>query len=194
MPSSPLLDNFFFPLPDGTVWKKGGGVSSHGSRPLGNWESDNAIDIMAPAGTPVLAIASGKVISITGHDPSEGVIDGSIFGRSIHYLTDAGVEVFDTHLQNPNVKVGQRITAGQQLSRIADWGGNSHLHTAFKAPYNPEVLWGATDTDGILSDGTGGDSGSLSAAGLGCGSIIVAAVACTGAVTIITTTLGIFPW
>jgi hypothetical protein len=41
------------------------GPKNHGSRALGNWQSDNAWDIFAPPGTVVNSYTNGKVKKVT---------------------------------------------------------------------------------------------------------------------------------
>ncbi len=38
------------------------GLPYHGTHTLGNWQSDNALDIRVPVGTPVIALADGEIV------------------------------------------------------------------------------------------------------------------------------------
>ena len=72
-----------FVLPAGVeVCRRGGGSADHGRRPLGNWQSDNAIDVHAKPLTPILAPKAGIVSKIGGHDPHDGPV-GTIFGEHV---------------------------------------------------------------------------------------------------------------
>src|SRR3990167_8408110 len=55
----------------GGKWTMGGGMEAHQSRPLGNWQSDRAYDLMAPAGTPVYAPTGGRVLQTPLSDNSK---------------------------------------------------------------------------------------------------------------------------
>lgn len=123
-------------------WHWGGGVAAHESRPLGNWQSDNAVDIMAPAGSLNVAPVAGRIVKISGSDPAQGA-KGTIFGRSITIQEPNGRQWFTTHLDNPIVRVGQFVQAGAPLARIADWGSNSHAHWAVSQG-DPQALLGGS--------------------------------------------------
>ena len=104
------------------------------------------IDIVATAGTPVLAVASGEVRAVTG-DPFSGkriVIDhgkdGSGTGYSTHYF----------HLDYQLVKTGDRVNRGQIIGRVGATGllaPYAHLHfeihrgDGFGQAVNPHEYW-----------------------------------------------------
>ena len=106
----------------------GGGPSAHGSRPLGNWQSDHAWDLMAPAGTPVYAIADGVI------DPSAGFgfhQSGSTVWGYRFTLKFGNNAAFYTHLGKfaKGLKPGRRVKKGQLLGWLGDPPGfASHLH------------------------------------------------------------------
>ena len=56
---TPLMIDYGAPL--GGKWTAGGGSAAHGSRPMHNWQSDNAVDLMTPRGTPVYSLFSGVI-------------------------------------------------------------------------------------------------------------------------------------
>jgi hypothetical protein len=94
----------------------GGGPSDHRSRPLGNWQSDNAWDIMAPAGTPVYAIEGGTISKLGG---STELRKGVIYGYNIT-IKGSDNEFFYTHLgsRNPSLQVGSKVNKGDFLGEI----------------------------------------------------------------------------
>jgi murein DD-endopeptidase MepM/ murein hydrolase activator NlpD len=94
----------------------GGGPSDHRSRPLGNWQSDNAWDIMAPAGTPVYAIEGGTISKLGG---STELRKGVIYGYNIT-IKSSDNEFFYTHLgsRNPSLQVGSTVNKGDFLGEI----------------------------------------------------------------------------
>lgn len=154
-------------------WRWGGGVSDHKKRPLGNWQSDNAVDIMAPAGSTFVAPVSGRVTNISGRDPRQGTYGktGTLFGRSVTIQAPDGREWFVTHLDNPTVRVGQFVTAGTPVSRIGDWGDRSHAHVATSQGDPRQLLGGAAPaTAGALP-------AAATTAGTGCLVVLLAQLA-----------------
>lgn len=107
----------------------GGGPEAHGSRPLGNWQSDKAWDLMAPAGTAVYAPSDGVVTKVRWSDNGK-----TVWGTQITLRLPNGEEIFLTHLgPKVRVKAGQKIKKGQLLGRL----GNApyfapHLHIGIK--------------------------------------------------------------
>jgi murein DD-endopeptidase MepM/ murein hydrolase activator NlpD len=98
------------------------GLPYQGTHTLyGNWESDNAVDIALPKGTPVYAVASGRIGSqigpIGGNDPH-------MAGQRLH-LNIKGNELYYQHLQQIVVKAGQTVKKGQLLGYT---GALNHLH------------------------------------------------------------------
>lgn len=92
-----------------------------------------ARDYMAPAGSAAVAPVSGKVTRFSGHDPASGPTQGvhGPFGYSMYIQGDDGRSYFLTHMGSRNVKVGQRIRAGQRIGTVgnyAKFGGANHIH------------------------------------------------------------------
>jgi len=95
----------------------GGSPADHGKRAFGNWESDNAWDVMAKAGTPVYSIFDGKVKSISLSNSNNKKVYGW------HVTVDAddfNEKVFYTHLGNvePSIKKGYQIKKGELIGHI----------------------------------------------------------------------------
>lgn len=98
-----------------------------------NW----AIDYMAKGGTPVVAMERSTVWRLSGHDPREGVIDGSVFGWSVYLLTRDGLIYYVTHLGARVVKVGDRLPRSAVIGRVGSWPGDpgrSHTHCGVTHP------------------------------------------------------------
>ena len=93
-----------------------------------------AADYLAPAGTPVVAPVSGKIIRFSGNDPKKGAVGGAggPLGWSIYLKGDDGKTYFLTHLGTRNEKLlGKRVRAGAQIGTIADYnsyGRPDHVH------------------------------------------------------------------
>jgi murein DD-endopeptidase MepM/ murein hydrolase activator NlpD len=79
------------------------------------------IDIRAPAGTPVLATATGRVI-VAGN--------GSGYGRYVVLDHENGLRTLYAHLQDFVVSPGDRVARGQQIGRVGKSGNATgyHLH------------------------------------------------------------------
>ena len=92
---------------------------------------DNAIDIFAPEGTPVVAAAPGTVERLSSTEGGDGVTAyvRSLDGRQIYYYA---------HLQGyaPGLQERQSVERGQMIGRVGSTGNASprapHLHFAIK--------------------------------------------------------------
>lgn len=105
-------------------WTAGGGPDAHHSRALGNWQSDDAYDLMGKAGDPVYAGVNGTVTKISGQPGG----DPGFAGYGITVRTPQG-EFFFKHLGTKRVKVGQRVTGNTLLGTLdAKTAGGPHLH------------------------------------------------------------------
>ena len=126
--SGPIL-----PLP---VARINGTANGSGSTPVGR--SHDAIDIMAAAGTPVLAVADGHV---------EKLFNSKLGGLTIYeFNPDGTLAYYYAHLQRyaEGVTEQQAITRGQVIGYVGSTGDASpdapHLHFAiFKL--GPEKQW-----------------------------------------------------
>lgn len=92
-----------------------------------------AHDYFAPAGSRVAAPVSGKVYKLSGHDPSQGPTQGphGPLGWSVYILGSDGRRYYLTHMGSRDVKVGQKIKAGQVIGTVANYdkyGTPSHIH------------------------------------------------------------------
>lgn len=103
----------------------GPGVGTH-SRSEGpnNWESDEAVDLGVPVGTPVLAMMDGLVSRIGGFYKNGA---GRMEGLTAH-LRWGGDEAFYQHMSGRSVKAGQRIKQGEVIGRSGKGNGVAHLH------------------------------------------------------------------
>ena len=131
-----------FIYPKGAEATNLGGVAAHTARPLGNWQSDNAIDVGTKPWTLCLAPKAGFVSKVGGKDPHEGP-SWPIFGEHVTIDCPDGDAFFFTHLDRI-VGVGESLVAGQVIGRVADWPGGvaDHAHMGRIYGRNPEELWG----------------------------------------------------
>ncbi|MBT3351701.1 MAG: M23 family metallopeptidase [Nitrospinaceae bacterium] len=124
------------------------GVDTRGD---GSFRSDKfyngyhgGMDIPAPEGTPILAVADGQVIR-----KKEGIGIGGVGVILQHSPDDTGLGVWTyteyKHLREmPDIEIGQRVKMGEIIARAGTTGttggyygafGHSHLHlTAFFSP------------------------------------------------------------
>ena len=99
----------------------------------------NAIDIMAPGGTPVIAAADGEIIKF--HDSVPG-------GITIYQIsTDKRFFFYYAHLQSraAGIAEGQFVKQGTIIGYVGDTGnagpGNTHLHFSINAVTDPKRFW-----------------------------------------------------
>jgi murein DD-endopeptidase MepM/ murein hydrolase activator NlpD len=109
----------------------------------GGARTHDAIDIMAPEGTPVLAAADGTVEKLFFSNGGGGI---TIYVRS----PDARWTYYYAHLQGyaPGLAEGQHIRRGQLLGRVGHTGNANaegpHLHFAINRMEPGERWWQGT--------------------------------------------------
>jgi len=105
--------------------------------------SDNrvhdAIDIMAPAGTPVVATANGEIAKF---------FDSERGGITIYqYSADKKYVYYYAHLQSRAADIAERqyVTQGKIIGYVGDTGnagaGNNHLHFSIALLRDPKRFW-----------------------------------------------------
>jgi murein DD-endopeptidase MepM/ murein hydrolase activator NlpD len=92
-----------------------------GTHTRGNWQSDNALDIRIPNGTPVLALDDGVIVK-TFKSPS-----GVTAGWQVT-LRGAKNAWFYGHLLTVGVKAGDHVRKGQTIGTSGSANGVPHLH------------------------------------------------------------------
>ncbi len=102
----------------------------------------DAIDIVAPAGTPVLAATDGKILKLFQSDRG---------GTAIYQLsTDEKTIYYYAHLQRyaDNLIEGNSVRQGDVIAYVGDTGnagpGNYHLHFSISAVSDPKRYWEGT--------------------------------------------------
>ena len=138
-------------------------VADHKARPLGNWQSDNAVDIGVPAGTDVLAVDDGEIVKVSGSPPRRGA--GVIGGFSITLRTSTN-QFFYAHLLRASVQPGDRVKAGQVIGASGFANNVEHLHIA-EQHGDPTNLWGNGAPDQQTTPLGGCDDGAVGPANLG---------------------------
>jgi len=122
-------------------------TSTYGSR----WGTiHGGIDIAAPIGTPIFAVADGEVID---SGPASG------FGMWVRLLHADGTITVYGHIDQSLVTVGQKVMAGDQIATVGNRGFSTGPHLHFEVHLNgldkiDPVPWLATRgiALGILSD------------------------------------------
>jgi murein DD-endopeptidase MepM/ murein hydrolase activator NlpD len=83
------------------------------------------IDLLAPAGTPLVAVANGRISRLSNRDRGRG-------GISLWLRDRRGTAYYYAHNQHNLVHLGQQVQAGQLLGRVGATGnargGPAHLH------------------------------------------------------------------
>lgn len=135
LPPLPPSDEYLPSAFDGYIWPAQGVLTSgYGWR----WgRLHRGIDIAAPIGTPILAAASGEVISAGWHGGYGNLI-------KLEHL-DGSITVY-AHNHRNLVTHGQKVTQGEQIAEMGSTGNStgSHLHFEIhargNAPLDPLAL------------------------------------------------------
>ncbi|WP_068076440.1 M23 family metallopeptidase [Novosphingobium lentum] len=113
-------------------------VDTYTQSRAGGLRVHDAIDILAPVGTPVLAAAPGRVEKLfLSHDGGNTIYVRSPDGMTIYYYA---------HLDHyaPGLAEGQTVGAGQEIAAVGATGNADpaapHLHFAVKAA-TPQTPW-----------------------------------------------------
>ena len=99
------------------------------------------IDLLAPAGTSLVAVASGRISRLSNLDRGRG-------GISLWLRDRRGTAYYYAHNQHNLVHLGQQVRAGQLLARVGATGnakgGPPHLHFQLHPsggrPVSPDAL------------------------------------------------------
>ena len=105
----------------------------------------DAIDIPAPAGTPVLAASDGEIIKLFQSERG---------GTTIYQLsTDPKVMFYYAHLQRyaDGLAAGKLVKQGEVIGYVGDTGnagaGNFHLHFSISIVAEPKRYWEGTNVN-----------------------------------------------
>ena len=104
-----------------------------GGRKSQNIHGYNGIDLAAPAGTPIMASASGKVIIAR----SSGYNGG--YGLYVVINHPNGTQTLYAHMSKVNVSVGRFVEQGEIIGAIGNTGRSTgpHLHFEVRGARNP---------------------------------------------------------
>jgi len=108
------------------------GPANHGARAFGNWQSDNAWDMFAPAGTIVNSFTDGKVLRVY----DTGKSTGKVYGTQVTIEGEGKYPtIFYTHLKNVGLSAGQKVKVGDKIGEISEWGTSKLTHVHVGLPY-----------------------------------------------------------
>jgi len=103
----------------------------------------DAIDIPAPAGTPVIAAADGQIVKLFQSEKG---------GTTIYQLSaDKKLIFYYAHLQSyaDGLQEGQLKKQGEVIAYVGDTGnagpGNYHLHFSISVTSDPKRYWEGTN-------------------------------------------------
>jgi murein DD-endopeptidase MepM/ murein hydrolase activator NlpD len=99
------------------------GTPHAGTHTLGNWQSDNAVDLGVANGTKMIALDDGVVVKVRHHPMNVG----RFAGDQITVRGDHGNSYFYAHGAS-SVKPGERVRRGQSVGTTGSANGVPHLH------------------------------------------------------------------
>ncbi|MEN8164304.1 MAG: M56 family metallopeptidase [Acidobacteriota bacterium] len=89
--------------------------------------SHKGVDLVAPTGTPILAPMDGEVIAVS---------DDTTAGKAVVIRHGVGLETRYHHLDAIDVKLGDRLGAGESLGRVGSTGVSTGPHLHFEVREN----------------------------------------------------------
>jgi murein DD-endopeptidase MepM/ murein hydrolase activator NlpD len=108
-----------------------------GTHTLGNWESDRAVDIACPSGTPVVAVWDGVI------GPQWGPLstnEPTLLGLRIHLVRSDAEEAYYAHLRKLVPTPGTFVRRGGLLGYSGVANGVEHLHFATRVARPENVI------------------------------------------------------
>jgi murein DD-endopeptidase MepM/ murein hydrolase activator NlpD len=109
----------------------------------------NGIDYAVLAGTPVYAICDGVVKIARTKTTTPNIWNRFTVINHSKGCGYPSLWAYYGHIE-ATVSVGQRVTTGQKIGVIADWGSNSHLHLSLNSAYKSNG-WGYVNVGEITS-------------------------------------------
>lgn len=126
IPSSPASNSQYTEPPAGFIWPAKGALTSGYGRRWGRMHK--GIDIAGPIGTPIVAAASGTVIS-AAYEPGG-------YGNKIDIQHPDGSVTRYGHNRRLWVSVGQQVRQGQQIAELGNTGRSTGPHLHFEIHVN----------------------------------------------------------
>lgn len=104
----------------------------------GGWRGHTGVDLGANSGTPVLAVADGKVV-ISKYD-SEGYGYYTVIQHS-------GFFTLYGHMLGNKYKVGDRVSSKSIIGKVGSTGASTGPHLHFEIRVGSKDFWGSTPID-----------------------------------------------
>lgn len=123
---------YALPMDESSNWQLGQGF--HGGFSHEDEQNRYAVDLVVPTGTPILAARDGVVMQVESAFDRTGLNKQKYGERAnlVRILHDDGTMAVYAHLQENGVyvRVGERVTVGQQIAASGNTGYSSgpHLH------------------------------------------------------------------
>jgi biotin carboxyl carrier protein len=111
----------------------GDGLIVNGSCISRSCGGHSGLDMIAPAGTPVVAATAGTVVAVNGNA-------GASYGNYVAIEHSGGVYTLYAHLSSTSVSVGQSVTAGQTIGAVGSTGNSSGPHLHFEVRNDPSAF------------------------------------------------------
>jgi peptidoglycan LD-endopeptidase LytH len=144
------LPSVAVPSPPGSTGRGGGVCPVRGRVRIGQgWGAPRdggrrrhqGIDLLAPAGTPLVAVADGRITRSSNHDRGLG-------GISLRLTDRKGTGYYYAHNRRNLVHLGQHVKRGQVIAQVGATGnargGPPHLHFQVHPgggpPVNPDAI------------------------------------------------------
>lgn len=119
---------FTFPVPAGSIVTQSFAEHVHRAK-VNNWTNYNGgIDWAVSSGSPVLAAADGVVSAVRN--------DATGYGVHVRIQHDEGYLTIYAHLMDYNVRVGDKVKAGQVIGRSDNTGNSTGPHLHFELRKN----------------------------------------------------------
>lgn len=128
--------------PDGLQWPLAGEITSTWTLDCESDRGHRGVDISADAGSPVHAAAGGRVV-FAGYTPAEGG------GTTISIEHPGGLRSTYLNLQQPAVRQGDEVTAGQAVG----YAGDRPLHFGLKLPGSRDYYFNPLELIGPMPSG-----------------------------------------
>lgn len=159
------------------------GYPYQGTHTRGNWQSDNAVDIAVPKGTPVYATHAGTI------GPNIGpfsTLDPALAGQRLT-VAWTGNAAYYAHLSKIVVKPGQQVKAGDLLGYSGVANGVAHLHWAIEKGSPLDWIKGLPQKiTNLVAGEDAGTSSQLGTKAQGCASsVLLFVISIVGAVEIV---------
>jgi len=128
---------YALPVDENTGWHIGQGF--HGGFSHNDEQNRFAVDLIVPDGTPILAARDGVVMQVESGFDRSGLNKQKYAERAnvVRVLHDDGTMAVYAHLQENGVyvRVGERVSVGQQIAASGNTGYSSgpHLHFCVQA-------------------------------------------------------------